>query len=255
MPKGKFKAEYTGKKENVPGIVTFSFMPPEKIGFRAGQFAFFEFESGGKNFSKHFTVSSQPESRQIEFTTIMSGSDYKQALNKLPLGTIAEISPPMGSFTLDARKSDKIAFLAGGIGITPVKSILESMATSKKPKGLEIAVFYSNRNRERIAFRERLEQLAQKIGNVQIINTLTELSESLLEKGLRKKASQGEKAEWKGETGFISSEMVKRHLKNWQEYCYYVAGPPAFNEAMKKMLLEELRIKPEMIVFETFSGY
>ena len=243
MPKEKFKAEYTGKKEVVPGIVTFSFMPPEKIDFKAGQFAFFEFESGGKRFSRHFTISSQPGKKEVEFTTIISGSDYKQALDRLPLGTTAEISAPMGSFTLDARKSDKIAFLAGGIGITPVKSILESMAASKKPKGLlEITVFYSNKSQERIVFRERLEQLAEKIGNVRIIHTLTGLSEA-------------EKEKWAGETGFISAEMMKKHLENGQEYCFYVVGPPAFNEAMKKMLSGELRIKPEMVVFETFSGY
>ena len=146
MPKEKYKAGYTGKKEDVPGIATFSFMPLKKIGFKAGQFAFLEFDSGGTHFSKHFTISSPPEKKEVEFTTIISDSDYKQALNRMPFGTTVEISAPMGLFTLGARKSDKIAFLAGGIGITPIKSILESIAASGKPKGLEIKVFYSNRN-------------------------------------------------------------------------------------------------------------
>jgi ferredoxin-NADP reductase len=238
----KFRAVFAGKRQEAEGIATFSFRPAEKIEFRAGQFAFFSFKLGGRHYSKHFTISSPPESGLVEFTTIISDSDYKQALNRLGQGAEAEITKPGGFFTLDSRKSNKVAFLAGGIGITPVKSVLESMAESEGPKGLEIAVFCSNRNKARVVFRERLGQLAEKIGNVKIVHTLTEPDES-------------EKKAWNGETGFINAEMLKRHTGGTGEWAFFVSGPPAFNSAMGKILRKELNVKKEMIITEDFLGY
>lgn len=242
MPEENFEARYTGKKEEVPGIATFYFLPKKKIPFEPGQFAFLNFEFNGKKFRKHFTISSSPKRKKIEMTVIVSESDYKQALNNLPLGQTVEISKPEGNFTLEARKSDKIAFLVGGIGITPARSILEELASKGKNKQLEIVVFYSNSEEKRIAFKEKLEEMAEKIGNVQIVHTLTDLTEE-------------DKGKWQGEVGFIDRKMVKRYLENEQDFSFYIAGPPKFNQAMKKMLLKELAIKEEMLILESFSGY
>lgn len=236
------KAAFVGKKELVPGISTFSFRPEEKIAFEAGQFAFLTFEAGGKRHTKHFTISSTPQAGEIEFTTIVSESDYKKSLSGLKPGAEAWIGRPMGNFTLKARKSDRIAFLAGGIGITPVKSILRSLSETGRPEGLDITLFYSNRNEERIVFRQVLEELAQKHSFLKIVHTLTDLSEE-------------EKRNWKGETGYINAEMVKRHLGETGGTTFFVVGPPAFNQAMRKMLLEKLKVKEEMVLAETFTGY
>jgi len=240
MPEESFKARFTGQREERPGIATFFFLPEKKIEFKPGQFAFLNFELRKKRHSKHFTIASSPARKKIEFTTMLSKSPYKKALSKMPLGTQVGIGKPMGEFTIGARKTDKIAFLAGGIGITPIRSILESL--SKGMKELEIVIFYSNRNQERIVFREKLEEMAEKLGFVQVVHTLTDLSEE-------------EKGNWVGETGFIDRKMVKRHVENEQDYTFFVVGPPKFNKAMKKMLLEDLCVKEEMIVEEAFSGY
>jgi ferredoxin-NADP reductase len=236
-----FKASFLEKRDVVPGIKTFVFRPEKKIEFKAGQYAFFGFELDGKRFRKHFTISCVPGSRDIEFTTIVSDSGYKQALDSLKEGHEAEVSRPMGEFTLDSRKSDKVAFLVGGIGVTPVKSILEDLK-NRKEKGLEVFVFYSNRSEERIAFRKELEELAKALGFVEIVHTLTDLD--------------GEQQKnWMGETGFIDRRMVKRHLVSEEEFCFFVVGPPSFNEAMEKMLKGDLAIPEEKILKENFSGY
>lgn len=235
-------ARLVAKKEEAEGIATFSFLPEKKIEFKAGQIAFFEFEFEGKQYKKHFTISSSPERKKIEFSTIISDSEYKQALNKLPIEHPVKISDPMGNFTLDARKSEKIAFLAGGIGITPVRSVMEFFEDKGRIKGLETVIFYSNRNQQRIAFKQELEEIAAKIGNIQIVHTLTDLTEQ-------------EKGKWQGETTFIDRQMIKRYLVNEQDYFFYVAGPASFNEAMRKILLQELGIPEEMVLIETFTGY
>jgi len=233
------KARYTGKKEEAPGIATFYFSPEKKIPFKPGQFAFLNFESGGKLYSKHFTISSPPERKKIEFTTIVSNSGYKQALDGLELGHEAGIGKPMGKFTLDLRKSDKVAFLAGGIGITPVRSILESLASSKRPKGLEITVFHSSRKHDSIVFGKKLEKVAESLGFAQVIHTITD----------------EDPESWLGEKGFIDRRMVKRHVDDEQNTTFFISGPPGFCQAMEKMLLEQVAVKEEMLVKETFSGY
>lgn len=233
------KARYTGKKEEVPGVVTFYFLPEKTIPFKPGQFAVLNFESGGKLHSKHFTISSSPERKKIEFTTIISNSGYKQALDSLELGHESGIGKPMGKFTLDARKSDKVAFLAGGIGITPLKSILESVSVSKKPKGLEITVIHSNRKQDAIVFKEKLEEIAEKLDSVHIIHTITDENPE----------------SWHGEKGLIDRRMVKRHVDDEQNTTFFISGPPGFCQAMEKMLLEQVAVKEEMLVKETFSGY
>lgn len=240
--KGEHIAKLAAKKEEAEGVFTFSFLPEQKIEFKAGQFAFLEFSLEGKHYKKHFTISSSPERKKIEFTTIISNSEYKQALNKLQIGHEVQISSAMGNFTLESRKSEKIAFLAGGIGITPARSIMQLFEDKGRIKGLEAVIFYSNKSEKRIAFRQELEEIAEKTGGIQIVHTLTDLDEKEKEKLL-------------GETGFIDRGMVKRHLVNEQEFFFFVSGPPAFNEAMKKLLIKELAISEEMVLMETFSGY
>lgn len=139
------------------------------------------------------------------------------------------------------RKSDKVAFLAKGNGISLVKDLIQSLAETSKLKELEAVVFYSCKNEESIQFKEELELLAEENENLRVVYAMAGMTEE-------------EKQKWQGETGFIDRKMVKRHLDNEQDFTFFVAGPPKFNDAMKKMLLEELCIKEEMIVLESFSG-
>ncbi|MFO7966330.1 MAG: hypothetical protein R6U44_01860 [Archaeoglobaceae archaeon] len=106
---------------------------------------------------------------------------------------------------------------------------------------LEIFIFYSNKNEERILFREELDELSKKIGNVNLIHTLTDLSEE-------------EKKKWNGETGRIDKEMINKYLGKEKTF-FYIVGSPAFNKAMEKLLFEEMEIDKDMILREDFPGY
>ncbi|MDP2973668.1 MAG: FAD-dependent oxidoreductase [Candidatus Diapherotrites archaeon] len=242
MDNRKFAASLAAKKTEAPAIKTFHFGIEEGYEFKAGQFAFFEFDFQGKHYSKHFTISSSPLRKGVQFTTTVRDSDYKQALDKLAIGADAMISMPLGSFTLESRKTDSIAFLAAGIGITPVRSMLQFIADSGQNRQLRIVIFYSNRNKERIAFRKELQELNKKIPLLKIVHTLTDLSAE-------------EKNQWKGETGTISAEMIKKYMEKTQEFTFFIVGPPAFNAAMQKILQEQLKIRNERIVLENFTGY
>ncbi len=234
------KAALVEKREESPGIKTFILQPEKKIEFIAGQFCFFNFELDGKKFTKHFSFSNSPTRENVEFTTIISDSDYKQALNSLKPGHEFELPQPMGEFTLKKAGDSKIVFLTGGIGLTPVRSMLEYVADEGEEHGM--VLFYSNRNEERIVFRKELDELEKKIVSLKVINTLTNLTNE-------------EKAQWKGETGFITAEMVKNYSGDLEDTIFYIVGPPKFNEVMEKIAVEELFIPKERIVLENFAGY
>ncbi len=234
------KTEMAGKTDICPGIKSFFFRPTESFEYKAGQYSLFSFEHDSKEYSKPFTISNSPTRENIEMTTILSGSDYKNALDSLEKGHIVNIKGPLGSFTLDALKEEYVCFLAGGVGITPVKSILEYAADESRT--LKGCLFYSNRTPDRIAFAEELDGFADKLSGFRIINTLTSLSPE-------------EEQSWTGERGYIDEEMIKRNFPRYSDSRFYIVGPPAFNGAMKKMLSENLGVSGELITLENFAGY
>jgi ferredoxin-NADP reductase len=234
------EAELIGKHKERPSVMRFIFRPEEEFDYEAGQFGFFTFEKDGTEYSKHFSFSNAPTRENLDMTTILSGSDYKNALDSLETGTKIKIKGPFGKFTLSAANREKLCFLTGGIGITPIRSMLEYAVD--REKDLNGYLFYSNRDEKRIAFREELEEMASKMHHFKIIHTLTDLSDE-------------EKKEWEGETGFIDAQMIKKHCPDYKDRTFYIVGPPAFNKAMREMVTTELELEKEQIVMENFTGY
>jgi len=238
MPAERITAEFIGKKERGPKIRSFIFRPETDFSFKAGQFANFFLD--GEKMSRYFSFSGSPLNENIEITTIISESDFKKRLDSLAAGEKIVFAGPMGNFTLDSRKHETVNFLCGGIGITPVISMLRYSA--EKAEDLNAVLFYSNRDTERITFRSELEEIERKLPNFKIVHTLTNLSEE-------------EKKNWQGESGFISEEMIKRHSPDFEKRQFYIVGPPAFNNAMKKLVHEQMGISSEFITMENFAGY
>ncbi|MFW6134852.1 MAG: RnfABCDGE type electron transport complex subunit D [Elusimicrobiota bacterium] len=236
----KTELRFLDKKDMGGGINNFIFKVKNNFTYSAGQYAFFDFKYNDKEYSKHFTISNSPTRKNIEMTTIMSGSDYKNALNSLESGHKVYLRGPYGNFILQSKKSDKICFLSGGIGITTARSILQYCAD--KGIDLDATLFYSNRNFERMTFRQELEEIENKLKNFKVVHTLTDLTEE-------------QKQQWDGETGYITADMIKKYRPDYNECHFYVTGPPAFNNAMKSILQEKLNIQKELIKLENFIGY
>ncbi|MGM0569048.1 MAG: ferredoxin--NADP reductase [Elusimicrobiota bacterium] len=233
-------SKFVFSKEICPGVKSFYFRPLENFDFKAGQFAFFTFNNKGKEYSKHFTISSSPLRENIEMTTIMSGSDYKNALDRLKKGDPVSIRGPFGKLSLGDLKKDSLCFLAGGIGITPFKSIIEYCFDSTSP--LNAFLFYSNRSVERIAFRQDLKEFQKKLSGLKLIHTISSPDAAAREN-------------WKGNRGYIDAKMIRENCPEYSRSLFYIAGPPAFVSAMRDMASGELEMPEESIKLENFSGY
>src|SRR5262249_41744769 len=120
--------------------------------------------------------------------------DFTSKLGSLKKGTKILIEGPFGSFTQNLSTTNKILFIAGGIGITPIRSLIESFGKSNK----QMVLLYSNKTEREIVFKNELQNLAKKT-NLKIIYVI----------------SEDEK--FKGEKGRIDKEKLERLVKDIKE--------------------------------------
>lgn len=226
--------------EAAEGTLAFEFARPPDFNYVAGQFVMLKHKKvvgPGIFDNRHdYSLTSAPYETNLKITTRMRSSIFKNALKKLPPGGEMIIEGPYGHFTLHEDTSIAAVFLAGGIGITPVRSmVLQSLHDQT---GHDLNVFYSNRRPEDAAF---LDELQQRTGDkFKLIATMTDMENS--------------KEPWSGETGFITIDMIKNHLGDITKPIYYMVGPPQFVEAMRETL-RAAQIVENKIRWENFTGY
>jgi ferredoxin-NADP reductase len=226
-------------KEIIPrtyNVKSFRFPRPATLSYKAGQFLIATIKTeDGKELSKPFSISSSPtEKEHIEFTKKLSESEFSTALKTLKKGDWAKIDAPYGMFTFEGEH-EKIGLLGGGIGITPFMSICR-YCTDKRLSA-KITLLYGNRSENDIVFRKEFEAMQKQNANLKGVFILSE-------------ATSG----WKGATGFINAELVKKEIPDYKETVFYTCGPPAMVEAMEK-LVESLDLPKTQLKREYFAGY
>jgi ferredoxin-NADP reductase len=204
--------------------------------FRAGQHADFVFGNESDN-SRTFSLASSPVDKEpLMIAMRMRETGFKTALNAAAFGTKLKVSRPRGSFTLHKDVTRPAVFLAGGIGITPVRSILHWAAQERLPHKLYL--FYSNREAGDAAFIEELQGLAAQNPNFTLVPTVT-----------------GHKTlAWPYEKGHINREMLTRHLFLLNGPIYYIVGPSGMVTAMTD-LLNSSGVSPDDVRTEEFGDY
>jgi ferredoxin-NADP reductase len=232
-----------GKREVAEGTMAFYFEKPEGFTFRAGQHMDIKLidppETDEKGTTRHFTLVSSPNEPDLIVTTRLRDTAFKRILRHMEIGQPLIIGPPHGSFLLHDDTSKPAIFLAGGIGITPVYSIIKDVIEQKLPH--QIFVFYSNRRPEDAPFLYELQSLAQQNPRITLIATMTEPKESA--------------HDWQGQTGFIDRTMLEAQLHNLlSASTYYLSGPPAMVAAMRTLLIE-VEVDESNIRTEEFTGY
>jgi len=229
----KFETELTDKVPRTADCVSFRFARPPGFDYVAGQFLFITLPSDA-SLRKPFSFSSSPTEDLLEFTTHLSGSDFKKALDGLPLGAIVTIEAPYGQFTL-REGVGKIAFLSGGIGITPIRSIAKYVVDTGQ--GVDMVLLYSNRDVTAVAFRDDLDAMSAAGRTLRVVHCIGDAPN-----------------DWTGYRGRITKEIVQAEVADYVERFFYICGPPAMVAAMRG-LLGELDVDAERIVVESFAGY
>ncbi|MFA5149383.1 MAG: FAD-dependent oxidoreductase [Candidatus Omnitrophota bacterium] len=206
-----------------------------KIDFKAGQFLSVTL-AGDPVLKRYLSISSSPtEQGYVEFTKKLTNSDFSKALSQLNPGDSLKIEYPFGKFTLDGPGTD-IAFLSGGIGITPIRSIAKY--TVDKNLGTDMVLVYANHSLKDIIFKEDFEVMQKAYPKLKVVHVLYEPAVG-----------------FQCISGRINAQVIKQEVGNYPRRKFYLCGPPQMVEAMNKILTEDLNLAKENIVTENFQGY
>ncbi len=229
------------KKEDIAeGTMAFHFEKPEGFAFKAGQFADYTLlnpsQTDEEGNVRGFSLASAPFENDLMSATRMRDTAFKRVLKDLPIGTEIKLDAPYGSFTLHKTETTPAVFLTGGIGITPVRSIIAQATKDKLPH--KITLFYSNKTPKDTAFLNDLETFAKENPNFTFVPVMTR---TILN-------------EWNGETGHITSDILKKYVPDLISPIYYLSGPASMVATMRQ-ILTEAQVNEDNIRTEEFSGY
>jgi len=228
----EYRTTFLERIERTPRAMSYRFARPEGFTFTAGQYMLLDL--GGKLLHPLSLSSCPQETVFIEFTKRMTGSPYCARLESLAKGEAVSVKGPVGKFCY-APSGRTLVMIAGGIGITPIRSILADLAKGKEDTGT-IILLYGNLNRDDITFREELENL--KLPDYRLVHVLSDTT------GMEKAAHKG----------FINAGIISTEVPLCKDAEYMVSGPPVMVEAIKKELAS-LEVAENRIRSDIFLGY
>lgn len=237
-----YKVALQAHKTVCAGTSAFYFAKPAGFEFEAGQFVNFTLLGPGdtdlEGNTRALSIASAPHERNLMVAMRLRTTAFKRTLNSLPLNAELLLQGPYGSLTLSRNGTRPAVFLAGGIGITPFRSLIWNATESLSLR--RIFLFYSVRVPEEAAFLEELREMEQYNRRYKFICTVTQ--------------PQKVGTPWQGETGRISIAMLSKWIPDLSAPIYYVAGPSAMVTGVRQMLVSS-GISEEDIRAEEFAGY
>ena len=237
-----YKVKLKGRQEIAHGTMAFHFEKPEGFAYKAGQFADLTLadppETDAEGNTRGFSLASAPYESDLMVATRMRDTAFKRVMKTMELGSELALDAPYGSLTLHDDARVPAVFLSGGIGVTPIRSIILQATHDRLPH--KLVLFDSNRRPEDAAFLGELTEARKENPNFILVETMTAMGTS--------------SEEWSGETGFVTKAMLMKFIENFDLPIYYISGPRAMVVAMRKVL-NESGVKDDKIRTEEFTGY
>jgi ferredoxin-NADP reductase len=216
-----------------------SFSLDNNVSFHPGQYLTLTLDhphSDIRGTRRTFSIASKPGVSKVSIAikkpAIGRVSTFKKALLSLKEGDKITASSIAGTFTLPENVNQKLAFFAGGIGITPYLSMLESITSSEENR--DSLLVYFVKDEAEICFKDTINQ-ASKAG-VKFIPVFNE------------PGRQGSL------TGHLTSEDIKKAIPDCKERIFYISGPPGFVDAYKTVLIQA-NVPRRQIRTDHFAGY
>lgn len=215
--------------ESNAGSIPFTFLP--------GQYATITSEIDGQKVRRSYTISSSPTQRDyIELTVKREdhGLESRHLHDHAKTGDLLEISAPAGQFFFTGKEAKGIVLIAGGVGITPMMSVLRDLTDRSYEHPVHL-ICAANTPTDLI-FREEIAYLARRHPTVTTASIV----------------SKAKKNEWAGPVGFITADFIAECAPDIAERRVHLCGPPPMMEAVKAALAE-LKVPPDQIKTENFA--
>lgn len=225
-----------------PTVATFRLVEPASgrlpFDFLPGQFLQVEIEPGdGARSRRSYTIASSPTQRgYVELTVKREelGAVSRYLHDQVSVGEQLKVMGPYGSFTFTGSDADSIVLIAGGVGITPMMSVLRYLTDTAWPG--EIFFVYGARSTEEFIFREELEQLERRHAKLHVFASMQRTPGTV----------------WLGPEGPITGDLLEAAVPDIASRRVHLCGPPAMMAAMKR-ILGELGVPDAQIHSEAFG--
>ncbi len=197
----------------------------DRFAFDPGQYVHVSFMRKGLREPHPFSLSASPDGKRLRLSIKNSGDFTSRIRTHLAPGVKLFLEGPFGCFTERAAKTDKFLFIAGGIGITPIRSMLGPLSG----RDADAVLLYANRSPKDVVFAAELDALGVRRHDV-----------------FSQEAAEGY------ERGFVDEEKVRRLVPDFLERDIYVCGPPVMMDKLVAMF-RALGVPRERLHFEKFS--
>jgi len=239
----QFATKLIERHEVAEGTMAFALERPAGFEFTAGQFLTITLPDApyndAKGNSRTFSIASAPqETGHLLIATRMTGSALKRSLAEAPLGAPVSIFGPVGEFTLPPAATAPLVFIAGGIGITPFRSMVIDVANRQLPH--QITLIYSNRTPEGAPFHDELARIAATYPSFKYVPTMTDAEHA--------------RQPWTGERRTVNADFLRECVGDVTRPTFYLAGPPGLVVAVTRAVLEA-GADPAHVLAEEFAGY
>jgi ferredoxin-NADP reductase len=208
---------------------------PAGFTFRPGQAIDVDLGEAGRH---AFSLASAPFESELLVATRMRASPYKGAMAALRPGDSVGIDGPFGALVMHRSPARDAVFLAGGIGITPFRSMIRQAARDRDARRMTLV--YANRAPDDAAFLDELVRLGNGQGPFRLIATMTDMPSSV--------------EPWHGRHGVIDAAVIQEASQGLASPVFYVVGPPGMVAAAREALAQA-GIEDDDIRGEEFYGY
>ncbi|MBO0806165.1 MAG: ferredoxin reductase family protein [Nocardiopsaceae bacterium] len=228
-----WRLERVGRERGQTTTLVLTPPPGEPFRFDPGQFAWFTFGRSPFSLTPHpFSFSSSAERNEVEIAVRALG-DFTSRIGELAPGTKVYVDGPHGVFSIDADEGPGFCFIAGGVGITGLLSMLRTMADRADVR--PAILIYANRDWENAAFRDELGRLQERM-TLSVVHVL-----------------ERPPANWPGEAGYVTRDILSRHLPpGYRRLQFFICGPAPMMDAAQNALLD-LGVPGERVHTERFT--
>ena len=225
-----------------PGLMDFIYTPTRKLAYEPGQYMEWTLDhdradSRGKR--RYFTLASSPTERTVRIGVKFSpdGSSYKQVMaGDVARGAPIIASQVAGDFTMPHDPNQKLAFIAGGIGVTPFRSMVKYLTDRREHR--DIVMLYANRRFDEILYGDVFQaaQRAFRFRPVLVVSDGTTVPKN-----------------WPGQIGRIDAKLIARLVPDYQDRIFYISGSPEMVRSVSASL-HTLGVSTSKIKTDYFSG-
>ena len=239
-PKGRLKLTLLRIEKAAAGCYDFVFKPDRPLAFQPGQYLDWTLRvrnPDDRGNRRPFTIASAPTEKEVRLGVkfYKGPSAFKQSLAAMRPGDVIYGSQLAGTFTLPADPRRKLAFIAGGIGVTPFRSMIQELLNRREERS--IVMLYGNNKLAEIAYGDIFERAARELG-LRIVYAVAE----------------PEVLGYAVHEGVVDEALIQNNIPDYRERIFYLSGPRAMVVRFQGSL-RKLGVRRSCIRVDYFPGF